>query len=100
MKTRCRLNGDQTETIYENVVVYRFRVYYHEHGDCKEQFHKFFQLWQDSERGWFVMERTLIKPVIHERYLAEMDGYDFCVTVELLEQHLSEFYLRWGKPND
>ena len=46
------------------------------------------------------MERTLIKPVIHERYLAEMDGYDFCVTVELLEQHLSEFYLRWGKPND
>ena len=55
--------------------------------------------WQQSDAGKFVMENAVITPK-WERYQNPMTwGHTYVIIAELEAKKLTEFYLRWGKPN-
>lgn len=54
--------------------------------------------WQQSEQGQFVMKHG--ENVSWERYIdSSTYGYAYNILADLETKKLSEFYLRWGKPN-
>jgi hypothetical protein len=55
--------------------------------------------WQQTDAGKFVMENAVITPK-WERYQNPMNwGHTYVIIAELEAKKLTEFYLRWGKPN-
>ena len=55
--------------------------------------------WQQSDAGKFVMKNAVITPK-WERILSPLTyGWTYVIIAELEAKKLTEFYLRWGKPN-
>jgi hypothetical protein len=55
--------------------------------------------WQQTEQGKFVMENAV--PNSHEwhRHLDPLTyGHQYAIVAEMSSKKLSEYYLRWGKP--
>lgn len=55
--------------------------------------------WQRSKAGQFVMKHAVETPSYHKHIDHQIYGYRVDITAELEKKKLSEFYLRWGKPN-
>jgi len=55
--------------------------------------------WQQTDAGKFVMENSISTPSYHQQLDHLSYGYRYVITAELEKKKLSEFYLRWGKPN-
>jgi hypothetical protein len=55
--------------------------------------------WQQTEAGQFVMEHAINKPEWHRNNNIIHWGYEYAIVAELEKKKLTEFYLRWGKPN-
>lgn len=55
--------------------------------------------WQQSDPGKYVMEHAEEQPVFHKYHDYASFGYRYAITAELEKKKLSEFYLKWGKPN-
>jgi hypothetical protein len=79
------------------VVVHRFLMSDVEDPDlyAAEPLHK----WQESDPGKFIMEHAINQPEWHRQHDFMSLGWTYVVIAELEKKKLSEFYLRWGKPN-
>ena len=55
--------------------------------------------WQESDSGRFVLENSVTKPVYQQQIDYMSYGYTYIIIAELEKKKLSEFYMRWGKPN-
>ena len=100
MTVRYRIRDGVVETIHK-VKIFCYRALMDDINDPQELFFDQLRKWQDSERGQFLITRTLSEPeIIQSPFLMLEYGYKFYVTVELLEKHLSEYYLKWGNPDD
>jgi hypothetical protein len=56
--------------------------------------------WQQTDAGKFVMDNAVITPK-WERVVNPMNwGWTYAIIAELEAKKLTEFYLRWGKPNE
>ena len=55
--------------------------------------------WQQTDAGKFVMKNSISTPSYHQQLDHLSHGYRYAITAELEKKKLSEFYLRWGKPN-
>lgn len=96
IKTRITAAGDIEEI--HRVVVHRFKVYQMDEpsiyaaGPMYE--------WQHSEQGKFVMANAEDTPAWHKQMNMTTYGYDYAIVAELESKKLSEFYLKWGKPDE
>jgi hypothetical protein len=54
--------------------------------------------WQQSDAGKFVMENSVTQPEWHKHQTIHDYGLQIAIVAELEKKKLSEFYLRWGKP--
>ena len=98
IRCQVRREGDQqiVDEIHK-VVVHRFRL-----GDVDDPEIYAAQPiweWQQSDAGKFVMEHSITTPTYHQHLDHQVMGYSYAITAELEKKKLSEFYLRWGKPN-
>jgi len=55
--------------------------------------------WQESDSGKFIMEHATEQPEWHRHHDILHYGYQYAIVAKLEKKKLSEFYLRWGKPN-
>jgi len=95
-KVRVVDNKEIVDEIHK-VIVHRFQV-----GDVEDpDLYAGEPLWnwQQSDAGKFVMENAIDNPVWHRQHDILNYGYQFVIVAELEKKKLSEFYLRWGKPN-
>jgi hypothetical protein len=90
-------NGVQNVEEYHKVIVHQFKMSDVEDPDlyAAEPLHQ----WQESDPGKFVMEHAVEKPEWHRNTNFDIFGYRYVVIAELEKKKLSEFYMRWGKPN-
>ena len=97
---RCQVvdrDGVQVVEEYHKIVVHRFTL-----GDVDDPDIYAAQPiyeWQQTDAGKFVMEHAIDQPVYHQHIDHMNYGYQYAITAELEKKKLSEFYLRWGKPN-
>ncbi len=89
---------DGKEVIEEihKIIVYRFNV--NDTDDPEFYAAEPIMEWEKSEAGKFVMNNAIEPPLFHKSIDYEKFGYRFAITAELEQKKLSEFYLRWGKP--
>jgi hypothetical protein len=90
-------NGVQEVEEYHKVVVHQFKMSDVEDPDlyAAEPLLK----WQESDQGKFVMKHAIDQPEWHRHHDPGIFGYQYAVIAKLEKKKLSEFYLRWGKPN-
>jgi hypothetical protein len=90
-------NGFQEVEEIHKVVVHEFKMGDVEDPDlyAAEPLLK----WQESDPGKFVMEHAIDQPEWHRQNDYDMFGYRYAIIAKLEKKKLSEFYLRWGKPN-
>jgi hypothetical protein len=90
-------NGIQEVKEYHKIVVYQFKIGDVEDPDlyAAEPLLK----WQESDSGKFVMEHAIDQPEWYRQHDHEIFGYRYAIVAKLEKKKLSEFYLRWGKPN-
>lgn len=55
--------------------------------------------WQQTPAGKFVMENAVITPKWERHPNPLTWGHTYVIIAELEAKKLTEFYLRWGKPN-
>jgi hypothetical protein len=55
--------------------------------------------WQQTEAGKFVMKHAVDQPSWHRYADPIAYGFKYTIVAELEKKKLSEFYLKWGKPN-
>ena len=100
IRVKCKVrteNGKDVVDEIHKVVVHRFRL-----GDVDDPEIYAAQPiwdWQQTDAGKFVMENAVEPPVYHQQLDHLNYGYQYAITAELEKKKLSEFYLRWGKPN-
>ena len=90
-------NDQQIVKEIHKVVVHRFKL-----GDVSDPEIYAAQPiyeWQQSDAGKFVMENSVSIPSYHQHIDHMNYGYQYAITAELEKKKLSEFYLRWGKPD-
>ena len=56
--------------------------------------------WQQTEAGKFVMQYSEDQPVFHSQIDYQHYGYRFAITAIMEEKKLTEYYLKFGKPNN
>jgi len=89
-------NGeDRVEEIHK-VVVHRFRLSDVDDPDIYAA--QPIWEWQQTDAGKFVMEHAIETPSYHQHLDASTYSYQYAITAKLEKKKLSEFYLRWGKP--
>ena len=97
MKRRCQLVNGKIET-YCEVPVHYFKM--GDTDDISVYAAEPISKWTDTDAGKFVMEHCIGEL----KFLHTLDAYSYLVNcalvAELEEKKLSEFYLKWGKPND
>jgi hypothetical protein len=97
---RCQVRVEDDRQIVDEihkVVVHRFRMGDVEDPDIyvAEPLWK----WQQSDAGQFVMKNAINQPEWHRQPDLANYGFSVVIIAELEKKKLSEFYLRWGKPN-
>ena len=94
---RCVVNPDGTVSEIHKAVVYRFTM--SDVDDVDIYVAQPIWEWQQSEAGKFIMQNAYNTPSYerHADYLTM--GYKVAIIAELEKKKLSEFYLRFGKPN-
>lgn len=55
--------------------------------------------WQESDPGQFVMQHAVETPEWHRQNDFTHLGWRYVIIAKLEKKKLSEFYLRWGRPN-
>ena len=96
-RVRCQVENNLVKEIHK-VIVHRFRM-----GDVEDPdlyaAEPLWQ-WQQSESGQWVMEHAIEAPIWHRQHDISSFGYQYIVVAELEAKKLTEFYLRWGNPNE
>lgn len=99
MKYRIVLKDNQELVKVYNRVVHRFRL-----GDVEDpDTYQDIQMvtWRYSPPGEFVSKHALENSLeIHRQLDQHTHCWRVCVTADLEEQKLSEFYFKYGIPND
>jgi hypothetical protein len=54
--------------------------------------------WQQTDAGKFVMTNAVEQPEWHRQINHMNYGYEYAIIAELEAKKLTEFYLKWGKP--
>ena len=96
-KVRCIVDDNYNVKEIHKVVVHQFRM-----GDVEDpDFHAAQPIydWQQTDQGKFIMEHAIDKPEWHRHLDHNHYGHEYTIVAELEMKKLSEFYLRWGKPN-
>jgi hypothetical protein len=90
-------DGIQEVKEYHKVIVHQFKMSDVEDPDlyAAEPLHQ----WQESDPGKFVMEHAIDKPIWQRQRQHDYYGHSYAIIAELEKKKLSEFYIRWGKPN-
>lgn len=92
-----RENGQEIVKEIHKVVVHRIKM-----GDVEDPDLYVAQPiweWQQTEQGQFVMDNAMDKPEWLRQFDYQGIGWQYAIVAELDEKKLSEFYLRWGKPD-
>lgn len=55
--------------------------------------------WQQTDAGKWIMENAEEQPVFHSQIDYQHYGYKYAITAILEEKKLTEYYLKFGKPN-
>jgi len=99
-KIRCQIverNGQEAVDEIHRVVVYHFTL-----GDVDDPELYAAQPiweWQQTPAGKFVMENAYTKPTFQKTMDYLTYGYKYAIIAELEKKKLTEFYLKFGKPN-
>jgi hypothetical protein len=99
-KVRWQIVDEDGERIVKEihkVVVHKFRM-----GDVEDPDLYAAQPiydWQQTDQGKFIMEHAIDQPEWHRRLDHSHYGHEYTIVAELEMKKLSEYYLRWGKPN-
>ena len=100
LRVRCQVRVEDGRHIVDEihkVVVHRFKMSDVEDPDIyvAEPIWK----WQQTDAGKFVMENAIGQPEWHYQRTSVDYGFAVAIVAELHVKKLSEFYLKWGKPD-
>ena len=92
----CHNDGKTVVEEIHKIVVHRFKMGDVEDPDlfAAEPIYN----WQQTEQGQFVMANAVEPPVWQRQMDLRHYGYDYAIIAELEAKKLTEFYLKWGKP--
>lgn len=82
--------------IYKKIVVYKFNMFSGE-NDPEIAAGQILYDWEHSPMGQFVMTKSFDKPIYNYYLNHSKFSYEFVITANLEEKHITEYYLRWGK---
>lgn len=79
---------------YRNIAVYKFSIFAVEDPELSAS--QILSEWKHSPMGNFVISKSLNKPTYNYYLNNSKMSYEFVITADLKEKHISEYYLRWG----
>ena len=91
-------NGKRFVQTIHQIIAYRFKV-----SDVEDPYLYIASPladWEKSDKGSFIMKHSVTQPRWERNLNLEFMGHDFIIIAELEESKLSEYYLRWGNPNE